>query len=93
MASMMVKGDIGTIIKLDTDIDVSAAIDSRIDYKKPNGDTGSWTASTSTTFVQYTLTSGDLDMVGKWELQAYVDLTTWQGRSSIVTIPVGEQLV
>jgi hypothetical protein len=89
---MMHKGDIGTVIILDTGVDLSGAVSSSIKYKKPNGTTGEWTATTSTTEIRYTTLAGDIDQAGDWELQGYVDLGSWEGRSSVVSTTVGEQI-
>lgn len=89
---MMQKGDIGTVIILDTGEDISTATLVKIRYKKPNGDTGEWTASVNSTEVRYTTLAGDIDQTGDWEMQAYVELAAWQGYSAIVEVPVGEQL-
>jgi len=89
----MQKGDVGTVIALDTSIDISTASTAEIKYKKPSGATGTWVGSASDTEVQYTTISGDINEVGIWSLQAHVVLAAWNGYSSIVDVTVGEQIL
>ena len=88
------KGDIGAIIRLTSVTDLSSQTLLRIYYKKPNGDTGLFTATVNgTTNVQYTTTAvGDLDEVGDWEFQGYSVITGFTGRSTAVIIPVLEAI-
>ena len=88
----MVVGDIGTVIELDTGVNVSAALSAKIRYSKPSGTRGEWTASVSGNKVTYTTIDGDIDQSGDWSLQAYLDLNTWEGSSTIALVPVGKRL-
>lgn len=61
-------------ISLDTGIDLSSATDVEIHYKKPNGDTGEWSATVSGEKVTYKLDAGDIDRVGVWTFQPVVTI-------------------
>lgn len=57
---------------VDTELDISSGTSFAILYKKPSGEKGRWTGTLSgTTEIQYTLSAGDLDEGGKWQVQAY----------------------
>lgn len=85
--------DIGVQFRLNTGIDLSAATTANIHYKKPSGDTGTWTGATaSTSYVTYTTVADDLDEDGKWELQAYVVTPSWTLRGTKATVRVVEAI-
>lgn len=86
-------GDEGTIITLTTDITVDGATTAEIRYKKPSGVVGSLTATPDGSNVVYTTTGDDFDEDGAWELQAYVDIETWAGSSTIAKLTVHPILV
>jgi hypothetical protein len=88
------QGDVGTLIQIDVSgtADLSSAIDLYIKYRKPSGKTGQWTATLNDPFIEYYTQAGDMDESGVWYLQAFFDLTTWQGSSKIVSITVGRSL-
>ena len=85
------KGDIGAVIRLTSDTDLSAATLIQIKYSKPSGVTGVWTAVLSgTTDIQFTTTAvGDLNETGKWTFQGYAELAGWQGHSTQITEDIG----
>lgn len=56
-------------IQMDTDVDVSTATSSKINYTKPGGTTGSWTASVNGQNIEYEVQPGDLDETGVWLFQ------------------------
>lgn len=87
-------GDVGTVIRVEPsdDTDLSGASSAEIRYKKPSGATGAWTASIVSDGVQYTTTTGDIDEAGTWYLQAYVDLGSWVGSSTIQSTKIGGNL-
>ena len=89
MANVFV-GDVGTVIRLDTDETISTATVLRIYYKKPrNNGTGFWAGSLySTDTVEYTTVEDDIDTAGTWELQAYVEMPDWLGRGTVVEMEV-----
>ena len=86
-------GDVGTLISIDVQQDISTATEVSIKFKKPNGTTGSWPAYLEGLgAVQYITVQGDLDQVGTWYLQAYVNMPTWRGHSSILSMTVRRPL-
>ena len=82
--------DIGTLIDLDTGEDISSATVQRIKYRKPSGATGYWVGviGTDTTSVEYTTIDGDLDEIGTWTTQVYIEMPTWKGHSTMITFKV-----
>ena len=63
------KGDT-PLIKYDCDEDVTdLSTTPKLNYQKPSGTTGSWTATLSTQYAQYQTVSGDLDESGIWYIQ------------------------
>ena len=89
------KNDIGTKIKLDAGCDISAATVLKILYSKP-GKTrveGEWVAAPDGTNSAYYLTqAGDLDTVGKWHIQLYIESPTWTGYGEIIDFEVYDNL-
>ncbi len=95
---MIYKGDIGTKITLDTEIDISSGTVFKIYYLKPDGTSGFWTAAkeADNQNISYTtLATTDLDVVGTWVIQSYVEVPGWKGLglavNMIVGVPVAEQ--
>lgn len=86
-------GDINTKIKLDVGTDISSALKIEIHYKKPNGDIGKWSAVLEgTDYIYYLTKSDDLDENGVWEVQAYIEFSTWKGHGEITSFSVYEAL-
>ena len=52
-------------------------------YKKPDGTFGEWPAKLSGIgSLEYITQAGDLDMVGTWQVQAYLKMPDWEGHST-----------
>jgi len=89
------KNDIGTKIQLDAGCNISAADVLKILYSKP-GKTrveGEWVASPEGTDSAYYLTqAGDLDAVGKWHIQLYIESLNWTGYGEIIDLEVHDNL-
>ena len=83
MSSKTYLGDTGTVIELDTGVSLAGASALSIEAAKPDGTTVSWTATATGTSVRYTTQAGDLDVAGKWTLQAKATIGsgTWRGES------------
>jgi len=82
-------GDVGTVILVDTLSDITSSTVRKILARKPNGIEIEWAAAVdSTTKLSYTTQDGDLDTVGKWMLQAYVELPSgkWYGETAHFTV-------
>ena len=74
-------GDIGTIIKVDTDEDLTGATGLSLVVKKPDDTIVSWSASISDTqYLSHTIGSGEIDMIGYYCVQAAFTLGSWSGR-------------
>jgi hypothetical protein len=84
------KGDIGTIIKIDVAEDISSATVRKMKFSKPDGSTIEKTAVASgTTAIAFTTTvATDLDQIGAWERQAYLEMPAWKGHSTKVKFSV-----
>lgn len=106
MAETIQLGDIGTIfvitLKNGSDIaPINAASVKNIIFRKPRvgttpGEVVTKTASFTTNGtdgkLQYVTVQGDLDIVGKWEIQAQVTLPGWEGHSAVGTFTVKSNL-
>lgn len=82
-------GDIGTVIDLDTEVNISAATSAKIVVLKPDETEVEWTGAVNgTTVVRYTTVLDDLDQEGVWRLQAKVTTPagTWLGNTVTVTV-------
>ena len=87
------KNDIGTKLSFNADMDISAAEVLKIKYKKPSGDINSWNAILEGTEEAYYITEdGDLDEIGKWEVQLYVELSDWKGSGEVTSFHVYEEI-
>jgi hypothetical protein len=83
MTTYIHKADIGTIFRLtivDTSavaIDVSTATVKYIYFRKPDGtlvkQTAAFYTDGSDGIIQYTSVSGDIDKIGDWQVQGYVE--------------------
>jgi hypothetical protein len=63
-----------TII-LETEYENLAAAEvTKILYKKHGGTEGSWNATVQGTTLFYALQPGDIDVVGEWTFQAYIEI-------------------
>jgi len=70
-------------LQLTTDEDITGATVTRIQYKKPSGTTGYWTAQVEAVgdgIIYYDLLGTELDEIGTWKIWAFV--TFVDGRSA-----------
>ncbi|MEW6754729.1 MAG: hypothetical protein AB1505_27670 [Candidatus Latescibacterota bacterium] len=65
-AVAIIVDDVGTVLALDTGVDLSAASQVQILYRKPSGTTGAWVGEASSTKAVDTTQEGDIDEVGTW---------------------------
>lgn len=91
--SQVFVGDIGTVIQLETGVDISTATTVSIKVKKRSAkheiSLADWVGTVeSNTKVKYTSVSGDFNVAGTYRLQAYVKMSTWEGHGGIVELPV-----
>jgi len=77
------------LIKLDCVNDISGATSPKIHYKKPDGTIGSWTATVvSDRYLQYQITTGQLDQAGKWLFQAGLTVGSWSGYGETAAVVI-----
>lgn len=67
-------GSYGVELVLDTNVDLGAAANTKIYYRRPDDEEGFWAAEVSGQNLVYTLQSEDIDQIGIWRLQAYAEL-------------------
>jgi predicted ATP-dependent Lon-type protease len=82
-------------IVLDTNVDLAAvgAANLGIKYKKPSGETGTWSASiTQTTKLIYNFANTDLDEIGLWQAQAYFTVSGKNAYCDITNFEVTQKL-
>lgn len=82
-------------IVLDTNVNLSAvgATGLAIKYKKPSGETGTWSASiTETTKLIYNFTNTDLDEIGLWQAQAFFTVAGKNAYCDITNFEVTQKL-
>lgn len=96
-------GDVGTIIRLTitedddtTAIDVSGASVKKFYFLKPDNTKENVTAEFDSTGadgkLKYTTVSGDIDTVGRWQVQAYVEIGAAKYYSTKTTFIVQSNL-
>lgn len=95
-------GDVGTILRVsitDDDgviVDISTATTKQIILKKPDTSILTKTASFFTDgtdgILTYTLIAGDIDQVGRWQIEAYVVTPTGSWSSTIEAFSVQHSL-
>jgi len=92
--------DVGTEFKLTisdagTAVDVSSALEIKINFRKPDGTCFSKTASAvdaANGIVRYITGVGDLDTTGTWKLQAFVDFGSTEFYSDIQSFRVHKNI-
>ena len=91
--SKVYKGNIGTIIKINIDRDITTATVKTLFYKKPSGTTGSWAPVISgTSYLEYETTAvGDLNEIGTWEVQPYLEIGGFKGFAETVSFTVYDE--
>lgn len=88
MADKHYIGEVGTVIRLDCGVDISAADVTTMKVKKPDGSTVEWAATVfGTNFIDYTTTSGDF-IAGVYQIQSYIEIGGWIGRGNTATFTV-----
>lgn len=91
--SSVYMGDVGTAIILDCVAEVTDATVRSIKVKKANGVRVTWSAALEgTTKIKYVVLAGDLDVVGNWTLQAYIEMPNWSGSGDAVALRVNRPL-
>lgn len=95
------KNDVGTIFTItiydgDSIVDISTATDKQIMFRKPDGNTstvsGSFLTNGTDGKLTYTFGSGELDVDGKWRMQAYFTFPSGKWYSDIANFKVYDNL-
>ena len=84
------KNDIGTKIILNLGVDMSGASVRQIKYTKPGRISGNWAATLGADdkSIYYLTVDGDLDEIGRWTVQAYIESSSWTGHGESVSFQV-----
>ena len=86
-------GDVGTEIMVDCAADITTATVRSIIVRKPTGVKVVWPAEMLTsTMIKYTVVDGDLDVVGRWKLQAYVEMPSGRWFGEVATLNVARPI-
>lgn len=80
MANKVYVGDIGTIIEVNMQEDISSATVTQLNIKKPGGIEVTWDGEIyNNNFIRYTITDGDLDVSGLYQVAPYIEIGNWKG--------------
>lgn len=91
--------DIGTQILItikenNVAVDLSTATVKQFDFKKKDGTTmvkeADFYTDGSDGILEYITIAGDIDQVGKWSVQPYLELPNWQGHTQKIDFRVGD---
>jgi len=85
--------DVGTKLVFDVGIDTSQITKAEIHVRKPDKTNVTWSAQTelNSTNIYYILQQNDVDMVGVYKLQPYLELSSgWKGHGTPVYMEVKE---
>lgn len=85
---MIYKNQAYITIELETGVDLTSASAEVILYKKPNGNTGEWTATVSGTKLTYEFAEGDLNQAGTWRLQGSMIIDSRRAYTDAVNMVV-----
>ena len=93
LATSVFAGDVGTEIIVDCGADVSTATVRNIIARKPAGTRVVWAAQLLTSnLIKYTVVDGDLDVVGNWKLQAYIEMPSGRWSGEVATLFVARPI-
>lgn len=71
--------DEGVKIILNVGVDISDSTAQKIKFKRPNRTSGEWVAKREgSASISYVIQINDLNYVGIWKLQAYVETPNWK---------------
>ena len=73
--------------------DLGSAEVIRILYKKPGGTAGYWDASAVGTNIVYNVSNGDIDVIGQWTFQAYVEVGGLKGYGEEFTTQIKKPIL
>lgn len=85
------KGDIGIVISVDMQEDISTGTNQKFYVKDPAGTTTTWTATIyGTDYLRHTIATGEIATAGEYLIQPYIEIGSWKGRGETVTLVVEE---
>ena len=79
-------------LNLDCNIDISAASEVLILYRKPSGVEGQWVGAANVNLATYDVQDGDLDEVGVWKIQPKVTIAGEVGYGEIKPMTVSSPI-
>ncbi|MDQ3007191.1 MAG: BppU family phage baseplate upper protein [Chloroflexota bacterium] len=85
-----------TIMEDGAAVNISSAATRKIKIRKPDGTVlekdAAFTTNGSDGKLTYTTVSGDIDQVGQYKVQAYVEMSSFTGHSTIRTLDAKNNL-
>jgi len=81
-------GDTGTEIVLFCVSDISTAVNPTIAVRKPDGTEATWPAERNGAALTYFTQANDLNVPGRYLLQAQPNLPSWSGRGETAVLQV-----
>ena len=90
---MLFKNQGYVTLSFETGLDLSAATNPKILFKRPDGTKGSFVAAISGSKLTYDMANADLNQApGMWQFQTYFQVNGRDGYGDIVPISVEENL-
>jgi hypothetical protein len=89
---MIFQYDVGTVLNIAFNEDISSATAQSIIIKKPSGKKIEVIADRDGQTITYTVQEGDLDEIGIYEMQPKIEMEGWKGSGRIVTFTVNKVL-
>jgi len=89
--SKMYVDDVGTVLRIDTKVDLTAFTTHNLAVKKPDGTVVEWVGNISlvgNTIIDYSTQIGDLNQAGTYIAQAKGISPTWTGRGDMFNFTV-----
>ena len=81
-------GDVGTIISVDTTVNIEDATVHVLDVIFPDSTTATWVATQNGEFLEYTSEDGDLDQYGIHIIRARIETSAGKWRGTETTFRV-----
>lgn len=82
-------GDVGTVLLVDTCVDITLATSAKLKVRKPDGTLVEWAGAVyDTTKIRYATVTNDLDQAGSYRIQSYVVMPsgTWRGNTATLVV-------
>jgi hypothetical protein len=95
MSSSHFKDEVGTLVIVNVGITVTGATVAKLLVEKPvSKEVVEWNDGLTKegTLLKYTIKDGDLDEVGTYELQAYIEINGWKGHGEKTAFVIEEPL-